>query len=238
MVAVREHGAARAAILDAAARVIIRDGASDFSTRAVAAEAGVNQSLIHYHFGTKEKLMLAVHAEMDARLLARQSNLYESELSIAEKWAQAVAFYRDDLASGYVRLHMELWTIGYSNLAIRAAIQESNAKWRVVVTEGARQAIVDFKLEGVSAEELATLVIDFWLGMEIEHLLGVPEPEGRHWQALATVQGLLERLAPRPQGQSSASSQPPRASQRSSASPSSSASQPSPAADSSSSTDS
>jgi AcrR family transcriptional regulator len=202
MTSVREHGAARAAILDAAARVIIRDGASDFSTRAVAAEAGVNQSLIHYHFGTREKLMLAVHAEMDAQLLRRQSNLYECEISIAEKWAQAVAFYRDDLASGYVRLHMELWTIGYSNPAIRAVMQESNARWRAVVTEGARQAIEDFRLAGISAEELATLVIDFWLGMEIEHLLGVPEAEGRHWQALATIQALLERLAPAGQGRS------------------------------------
>ena len=200
----RDYGAARAAILDAAARVIIRDGAADFSTRAVAAEAGVNQSLIHYHFGTKERLMLAVHAEMDAQLLKRQSNLYERDISIAEKWTQAAEFYRDDLASGYVRLHMELWTIGYSNPAIRAVMLESNAKWRAVVTEGARQAIEDFKLTGISAEELATLVIDFWLGMEIEHLLGVPEAEGRQWQALATIQALLERLTPARQRESSA----------------------------------
>jgi len=195
MASPRDYGAARAAILEAAARVIIRDGASDLSTRAVAAEAGVNQSLIHYHFGTKERLMLAVHAEMDAQLLKRQSNLYERDIPVAEKWAQAVEFYRDDLASGYVRLHMELWTIGYSNPAIRAVMLESNAKWRAVVTEGARQAIEDFALTGISAAELATLVIDFWLGMEIEHLLGVPEAEGRQWQALATIQGLLERLA-------------------------------------------
>jgi AcrR family transcriptional regulator len=203
MPSARDYGAARAAILDAAVRVIIRDGASDFSTRAVAAEARVNQSLIHYHFGTREKLMLAVHSEMDARLLDRQSNLYASDVSVAEKWSQAVQFYRDDLASGYVRLHMELWTISYSNPAIHAVIEESNARWRVVVTEGARQAIRDFGLTGIEPEVLATLVIDFWLGMEIEHLLGVPEPEGRHWQALESIQRLLERLAPQHQGQSS-----------------------------------
>jgi AcrR family transcriptional regulator len=197
---VRERGAARAAILDAAGRILARDGSADFATRAVAAEAGVNQSLIHYHFGTKENLMLAVLADMDARLLARQDRMYGSDLSFSEKWARATAFYRDDLASGYIRLRMELWVLGLANPAIRRAMLESNARWRRVLVRATADALEHFGIRGVAPEEAATAVIDFWLGMELEHLLGVPEDEGRHWRALETIRGILAGLEARGDG--------------------------------------
>ena len=197
MVAVHERGAARAAILDAARQVLVRDGSADFSTRAVAAEAGVNQSLIHYHFGTKGKLMLAVLADMDARLLERQAGMYASDLTISEKWARAVAFYKDDLASGYVRLLMELWAIGFANPAIAAAVREIVARWRGVLTGAAADALERFGIVGIRPEEVVTVVESFWFGMELEHLLGVTEEEGHHWRTLETIGRILAQLEAR-----------------------------------------
>jgi AcrR family transcriptional regulator len=55
----------REAIVAAATRCIIERGHAALSTRAVAAAAGVNQSLIHYYFGTRERLMLAVLEQMN-----------------------------------------------------------------------------------------------------------------------------------------------------------------------------
>ena len=49
----------RPTILKAARRCLIRLGHARLSTRVVATEAGVNQSLIHYYFGTKDGLILA-----------------------------------------------------------------------------------------------------------------------------------------------------------------------------------
>ena len=54
----------REAIVAVAGRCIIERGHAALSTRAVAAAAGVNQSLIHYYFGTRERLMLAVLEQM------------------------------------------------------------------------------------------------------------------------------------------------------------------------------
>ena len=197
---IRERGAARAAILEAAGRVLGRDGAVEFSTRSVATEAGVNQSLIHYHFQTKENLMLAVLADMDAQLLARQANMYASDLMIAEKWARAVDFYKDDLASGYVRLLMELWSIGFANPAIAAAVREIVARWRAVLTRAAGEALEHFGMGGIAPEEVVTIVESFWFGMELEHLLGVTEEEGHHWRTLATIRRILARLEARRNG--------------------------------------
>lgn len=147
---IRERGAARAAILEAAGRVLGRDGAVEFSTRAVATEAGVNQSLIHYHFQTKENLMLAVLADMDARLLERQAGMYASDMSFADKWARAVAFYKDDLASGYVRLLMELWAIGFANPAVREAVRARIRRWCGLLTAVAAEALEHFSIGGIT----------------------------------------------------------------------------------------
>jgi len=193
----RERGAARAAILEAAGAILVRDGGANFSTRAVAVEAGVNQSLIHYHFGTKENLMLEVLADMDARLLERQAQMYASDLTFDEKWAQAAAFYKDDLASGYVRLLLELYAIGFSNAAVGTAVRALHARWRRVLTVAASQALDRFGIAEVAPEEVATAVMDFWIGMEFEMMVGVPEEDGYHWRTVETFRRILARLEAR-----------------------------------------
>ena len=88
-------------ILAAARTILHRDGVAHLSTRAVAAEAGVNLSLIHYYFRSREGLLLALLERMDADLVARQRSMYaRQDITLAEKWGEAIAFYRDDLKSG------------------------------------------------------------------------------------------------------------------------------------------
>src|SRR5262249_41822736 len=75
----------REAIVSAARRCLIRLGQARLSTRAVATEASVNQSLIHYYFGTKDGLILAVLADMNQELLKRQAEMYRGHEGIADK---------------------------------------------------------------------------------------------------------------------------------------------------------
>lgn len=53
---------ARSAILDAGERVFALHGFDGAGMRRIATEAGVAQALLHYHFGTKERLFEAVFA--------------------------------------------------------------------------------------------------------------------------------------------------------------------------------
>src|SRR5437867_12736714 len=81
----------RQQLLDAARAVLQRDGVAALSTRSVGAEAGVNLSLIHYYFGSRDRLLLAILEQMDADLLARQRAMYgQGETTLAENWRQAV----------------------------------------------------------------------------------------------------------------------------------------------------
>ncbi len=50
----------RARIVEAMRRCVARYGAPGATFEHVAAEAGVSRGLLHYHFGTKEKLLVAV----------------------------------------------------------------------------------------------------------------------------------------------------------------------------------
>lgn len=51
------HGEGREALLEAVVRVVVRDGPSGVSYRAVAKEAGVTHGLVHYYFGTKDEMV-------------------------------------------------------------------------------------------------------------------------------------------------------------------------------------
>ncbi len=196
----RRSGAAAAlvptrdAILEAASRCIIRHGHARLSTRAVAAEAGVTQSLIHYYFGTKERLMLAVLERMTGSLLKRQTEMYDSPASFADKWAAACRFYEQDLASGYVRLIMELTGLGFSNPAIGVEVRRIWGEWRALLTRVAHEALTHFGITGVTAEEVCAYARCFWQGMELEVMLGIPEAEGHHWQSLRTFERFLRWL--------------------------------------------
>ncbi len=180
--------------MKAASRLIIKLGHARLSTRAVAAEAGVNQSLIHYHFGTKEKLMLAVMEQMNEALFKRQTAMYDSPLSFPEKWAQACRFYEQDLASGYTRLLMELSGLGITNPAIGLEVREIRSQWRGLLQRVAREALEHFGITSVTAEEVAAYVMSFWVGMDLEMMLGVSEEEGHYWQSLRTFERFLRWL--------------------------------------------
>jgi AcrR family transcriptional regulator len=61
------------AILDAAERVFALYGFDGASMRQIATEAGVAQALLHYHFGTKEKLFEAVFADRSGAINAERA---------------------------------------------------------------------------------------------------------------------------------------------------------------------
>lgn len=187
----------REAIVEAAGRCIVARGHAALSTRAVATEAGVNQSLIHYYFGTKERLTLAVLERMNQALLKRQTEMFESPGSVADKWAQACRFYESDLRSGYVRLLTELSALGVSNPAIGAEVRKMRGQWRALLERAVGDALEQFGIRSISAEQVAAYLVGFWYGMEMEMMLGLPEEESHYWASLAAFEGFLRWLETR-----------------------------------------
>jgi len=185
----------RELLLSAARTILNRDGAAGLSTRTVAAEAGVNLSLIHYYFGSRDGLLLAVLDSVNRDLLARQHRMYErNDLTLAQKWQQAIDFYRKDLRSGYVRSLMEIIAHGYSNPEAAAAARALIDGWRQLLVQAAEEALARLELPGVEATEVASAIVSFWYGMEMQHMLSTPEEEARLWQTLDAIGGLIAKL--------------------------------------------
>ena len=182
-------------ILEAAYRRLVSDGYPRLNMRDVAAEAGVNHALIHYYFGSKDQLVIAVLDETNRRLLERQKQMYTAPGDFAAKWAQARAFYEEDLSSGFARVQMELWAASLSNEALREQFVPRFMAWRRVIEDAVREALDHYRLElPVLPEALAIWIVDFWFGMEFEVLLGIPDTQAHHQEALDAMQRLLEHF--------------------------------------------
>ncbi len=185
-------------ILRAARQVVQRDGVAALSIRAVAAEAGVNLALIHYHFHSRDGLLLALLEQLNAELLDRQRAMYDvPDTSLGDKWRQAVAFYHQDLESGYVRVLLELAAHGYANPDMAARVRSAMRGWEDLLHGVIADALRRFGIDVIGPDELGSILASFWFGMELRHLLKVPESEGHLWRTLDTIGRLIDRLEQR-----------------------------------------
>src|SRR2546423_2576982 len=92
------------ASLDAAERLLVREGAAGISTRQLAREAGQNHGLVHYYFGSVDELLLQTLERFTSRILDRQRAMYGTDAPFTEKWRTAMGFIEDDLSAGYPKV--------------------------------------------------------------------------------------------------------------------------------------
>ncbi|HWH82785.1 MAG TPA: TetR/AcrR family transcriptional regulator [Burkholderiaceae bacterium] len=187
----------RERILDATFRRLASDGYAALSVREIAKDAGVNHALINYHFGTKDRLVIAVLDEANSQLLARQRQMYGEPGGFAAKWAQARRFYENDIASGFVRVQAELYAASLSNAALREQFVPRVQAWKQVVLDAVREALLQYRPAlpaGFDAVAISSLISEFWLGMEFARLIGDADERARHDKALDAIQRLLETM--------------------------------------------
>jgi AcrR family transcriptional regulator len=185
----------RTAILDAARTRLLADGYAGLSTRKVAQEAGVPLSQLHYHFGSKSRLILELLATENRQRLERQNRMYAEARPLWQRYEQACDFLEDDLDSGYVRVLQEMIAAGWSNREIGDAVRELLSGWFVLLTQVAREVEQRHgRLGPVSAEELATLVGTAFIGSEAMLLLGCESPALPLRSALRRVGVLIRDL--------------------------------------------
>jgi AcrR family transcriptional regulator len=192
----------RTLILDAARSRLLTDGYAGLSTRKVAEKAGVPLSQLHYHFGSKQGLVLALFEEENQRRLARQQSMYAQDLPLWQRYEQACDYLEDDLDSGYVRVLQESIAAGWSNREVREAVRELLGGWFALLAEVARETERRHgPLGAFTAEEVATLVGTAFIGSEALLLLGFDRemlPPARELRAEAgglCVADRLRRLA-------------------------------------------
>jgi AcrR family transcriptional regulator len=192
------------AFLDAAERLLVREGAAGISTRQLAREAGQNHGLVHYYFGSVDELLLQTLERFTGRVLERQRTMYETRAPFIEKWRVAVGFIEDDLAAGYPKVWAELEALALNRPELRDRLHSVNESWRSLLRDALAQAIEEYDLdsERFSAEAWAALVMQFNKGLLNERLLGF---DRGHAELLAAIDRWLCSLHERNTNLSSAS---------------------------------
>jgi AcrR family transcriptional regulator len=183
-------------LLEAAKKVLRQNGYAGLSTRDVAAAAGVPLSQIHYHFGSKQGMVLALFEHLNAQLLDRQTALFsDTTLTLSQQWDRACDYLDDDIASGYVRVAQELIAASWSDPAVAKVVRAEQKGWLDLVNGLARRAEKEFGGFGpFSAAEVGALIATAFMGAESLHLLGTEKIGVPLRQALRRV-GDLIRIA-------------------------------------------
>lgn len=193
------HLDTRNALLEAAKQVLRERGYAALSTREVAAAAGVPLSQIHYHFGSKQGLVLALFEYLNAQLFDRQQALFnDPALSFADQWDRACAYLDDDLAAGFVRVMHELSAAGWADPQVGRVVRESLRGWIRLVIEVTRR--FERKVGGfgpLSAEDVGALVSNAFIGAESLVLAGLEEKDTPIRESLRSVGVLIRALEER-----------------------------------------
>jgi AcrR family transcriptional regulator len=181
------------AILDAAERLLIEVGHAGITTRRLASEAGLNQGLVHYYFGSLDEVLLQALKRFTTRLIERQRSMYQADVPFIEKWRRAMEYLEQDLAAGYPKIWLELQALGWNRPEIRERIARVGAEWREVLADAFEKAADEYGLapREFPSEALVSLVMTFNQGIELERLSGLSKG---HDELLAWIDRWLQSL--------------------------------------------
>lgn len=181
------------AFLDAAERVLVREGAAAISTRRLAQEAGQNHGLVHYYFGSVDELLLQTLERFTDRVVDRQLEMYGSAVPFGEKWRTAIGYIEEDLEAGYPKVWAELEALAWNKPEMRDRLRAVNDRWRSLLRDALADAIEEYGIDDTrfSADAWAALVMQFNKGLLLERLLGFDRD---HAELLAAIDGWISSL--------------------------------------------
>lgn len=180
------------ALLDAAERLLIESGHAAITTRALAHEAGVNNGLVHYYFGSMEEVFVQVLERFTERLIERQREMYAADVPFIQKWETAWGFQDEDLQSGYSKVWLELQAMAWNDADLRERVARVDAEWRSVLVDAFTEALEAYGVaDRFPPGVMVALVMTFAQGFALERLSGI---KTGHDELLAWIHGWLEGL--------------------------------------------
>jgi AcrR family transcriptional regulator len=150
-----ERGAeTRARILDAARAVLAEEGLERFTTRRVAALAGVSHGMVHYHFTDKAELALAliVHARRD--WVEPLEELVDGPGSAERRLRAVIAWIAEPATIETMRVHQSLFVLALQDAAVRERLAAEFARWRAPFVTLFRQLADELGMDGFDAESV------------------------------------------------------------------------------------
>ncbi|WP_437677105.1 TetR/AcrR family transcriptional regulator [Sorangium sp. So ce131] len=159
-----ELGAARRRdLLEAAYTLIAEKGLEGLRTRDIAARAGVNISTLHYYFGTKEALLVAIVAHVADKFGEARRDVEGSPATVRAHIEGAWRSFQDN--PHLTTVLQELSLRARRDPAARAAFREVHEGWNLAVEHLVRQGVRDGQLRSdLDPRTSAFVVTSFVIG--------------------------------------------------------------------------
>lgn len=156
-----------AAVLDAAAALLVEEGAAGLSTRKVAARAGMHAGNVQYYFRTKQDLVRALlercigegRERVGARLESARGSAKEKLLGAIEE------ILADQCSPEGCALFREVWALAAHDEEVAAVVRGFYRDYIAEVATVLRQASP--RLGAAAATRVATLVVAMLEGLSV-----------------------------------------------------------------------
>jgi AcrR family transcriptional regulator len=188
----------RAALIAAAITTLRESGFAATSARRIAAEAGCNQALIFYHFGSVPDLLVAALEDVSARRMAAYGELLDRAGTLGELIDGAREVFEADLDAGHVTVLVEMISGAQSSPELGERVSACLAPWRSFAESAVRDVLASSPLGSlVPPGEAAHAVVAGILGLELLANLDGDRSGARALFDRARVVGdLLDRIRP------------------------------------------
>jgi AcrR family transcriptional regulator len=187
--------ATRQALLDAAEELLISEGAAAITTRRVADRAGVNQALVHYHFGTVEELLLAVLERVSEAVKDRSRRIYDDSPSFLEGWFEEMeAMTTADFERGWGKIWLENLTLAANRPRIRKQYLQAANPIRKLHERDVSAMLAEFGIDEneYPAQGIVTLLDAVTQKVILDRLVGIRSGHRELIRILQRLWGQLE----------------------------------------------
>ncbi|WQQ28826.1 TetR family transcriptional regulator [Nocardioides bizhenqiangii] len=183
---------ARERLLDATLRTVAEQGIARVSARTVAAEAGVNQALVFYHFGSVDDLLAAACQRGAEARVERYRAALEDVGSLSELVVLARRLHAQEREAGNVALLGQLLAGAQSHPALADPTAAGLALWVTEVERVLHRLLERTPLHGVvDVPGLARAVSASFVGLELYEAV---DEEGAN-AAIASLEQLANLLS-------------------------------------------
>ena len=185
----RPRGQTRGRVVAAALEALKTKGYGGASSRVIAGLGGFQPGLIFYYFVSLDALIVAALAESSADRLERYRTAVEAADTIETLLEVLSDIYREDVASGHIRVVSEMIGASVSNTELAPRVVALMEPWVELAESAVQRALVDSPLATLaSPRELALAAVTFYLGANLlTHL--VPD-QADVTKLLETARGL------------------------------------------------
>jgi AcrR family transcriptional regulator len=159
----------RARLLDAAARIYARRGFDGATLDEIAADAGLTKGAVYDHFGSKEKLLLALLDEHLAAQIAEQIALFDPSKATAERPRAGADRWMAELEENpdAFRLFVESWVHAQRDADLRGRVAAGMDAWRATFKDfGSRRGSAgDAEIPDALLEQVANVMLALGTGL-------------------------------------------------------------------------